>query len=283
MHQRPESRTHSTLAVHPDPLPLPLPFPCPCPCPCPMAVAAAAAAAAAAANSRSHHRKCQSHPLTPPTDPAPVPGPRPRDRRWPLPRGSETRAQRFTSWRPIRRAGEGVGWLTATPIVNVGSPRASRASNRSRSRHGRLRVVLRPRVAAGTARVKGAHPSSLPCRGARAGRKGPDAPPPHRPRLCEGNRHPPPGSAYCRRHRPRLSRSRPPPPRRRPCHDRARTIHELSAAADDASALGACSVKVADGFRRAVKCHLRRNFGAVLRVRAENVTKRAFTETERRR
>jgi len=40
-------------------------------------------------------------------------------------------------------------------------------------------------------------------------------------------------------------------------------------------------VKVADGFRRAVKCHLRRDFGAVLRVRAENATKKGLHGTRK--
>jgi hypothetical protein len=40
-------------------------------------------------------------------------------------------------------------------------------------------------------------------------------------------------------------------------------------------------VKVADGFWRAVMCHLRRDFGAVLRVRAENATKKGLHGTRK--
>jgi len=40
-------------------------------------------------------------------------------------------------------------------------------------------------------------------------------------------------------------------------------------------------VKVADRFRRAVKCHLRRDFGAVLRVRAEKATKKGLHGTRK--
>ena len=40
-------------------------------------------------------------------------------------------------------------------------------------------------------------------------------------------------------------------------------------------------MKVADRFRRAVKCHLRRSFGAVLRVRAEDATKKGLHGTRK--
>jgi len=50
-----------------------------------------------------------------------------------------------------------------------------------------------------------------------------------------------------------------------------------------ASTLGACKGLMVDGFRVAAKFPLRRILGAVLRVRAGNPTKRAFTASERRR
>ena len=46
-------------------------------------------------------------------------------------------------------------------------------------------------------------------------------------------------------------------------------------------AIGGCRALTADGFRRVVKCHLRRIRDAVLTVRAENATKKGLYDTRK--
>jgi len=75
--------------------------------------------------------------------------------------------------------------------------------------------------------------------------------------------------------RPQRTVSTPPAPHR--SDDRTdRHLCDLATKPGEISVLGVCRGWMADGFRRAVKCPSRRIRGAVLRVRAENPTKKGL-------